>query len=125
MKNNTTTQIIAKEGWKYLLFIFVVFLISLVFDLFSWVFLVILFFTAYMFRNPERLPAEDDDMAVLSPCDGNITSISKASYADGKEYIKVEIQKTLIDASMLRAPTLMSIKKTVRKHGLMLSRNSF
>jgi phosphatidylserine decarboxylase len=125
MKNNTTTQIIAKEGWKYLLLLFVAFLISLVFDLFSWVFLVLLFFTAYMFRNPERLPAEDDDMAVLSPCDGNITSISKASYNDGKEYIKVEIQKTLLEASMLRAPTLMNIKKTTRRYGLMLSSNSF
>ena len=125
MKNNTTTQIIAKEGWKYLLFIFVLFLLSLVFDLFSWVFLVIFVFTAYMFRNPERLPAEDDDMAVLSPADGTISSISKVSYVDNKEYIKVEIQKTLLETSMLRAPTLMSIKETTRRHGLMLSNHSF
>jgi len=124
MKNNTTTQIIAKEGWKYLFYIFVVFLISLVFDMFSWVFLVLLVFTAYLFRNPERLPAEDDDMAVLSPCDGSILSIAKTSYIDGKEYIKVEIQKTLLEVSMLRAPTLMSIKKTKRRHGLMFPSSS-
>ena len=124
MKNNTTTQIIAKEGWKYLLFIFVAFLLSLVFDLFSWVFLSILVFTVYMFRNPERLPAEDDDMAVLSPCDGKISSISKSSYINGKEYIKVEIQKSLLEASMLRAPTAMGIKETKRRHGLILSSNS-
>lgn len=124
MKNNTTTQLIAKEGWKYLLLLFIAFLISLVFDLFSWVFLMIFLFTAYMFRNPERLPAEDDDMAVLSPCDGTITSISKASYTDGKEYIKVEIQKSLLEASLLRAPTAMSIKETKRRYGLMLSSSS-
>jgi len=124
MKNNTTTQIIAKEGWKYLLFIFALFLLSLVFDFFSWVFLAILLFTSYMFRNPERLPAEDDDMAVLAPCDGEILSISKASYVDGKEYIKVEIQKTLLEVSMLRAPTMMNIKETNRRHGLILSSNS-
>lgn len=120
MKNNTTTQIIAKEGWKYLLFLFVAFLVSLVFDFFSWVFLAGFLFTAYMFRNPERLPAEDDDMAVLSPCDGEITNISKVSHINGKEYIKVEIQKSILEASMLRAPTVMSIKETKRRHGLML-----
>jgi len=120
MKNNTTTQIIAKEGWKYLLLVFVAFLCSLVFDLFPWVFLVLFLFTGYLFRNPERLPAEDDDMAVLSPCDGNIIAISKSSYL-GKEYIKVEIEKNLLQASILRAPTLLNISKTQRRHGLMLS----
>ena len=120
MKNNTTTQIIAKEGWKYILFLLAAFLCSLVFDLFSWVFLVLLLFTAYLFRNPERLPAEDDDMAVLSPCDGNIIAISKSSYL-GKEYIKVEIEKNLLQASILRAPTLLNIAKTQRRHGLILS----
>ena len=120
MKNNTTTQIIAKEGWKYILFLLAAFLCSLVFDLFSWVFLVLLLFTAYLFRNPERLPAEDDDMAVLSPCDGNIVTISKSSYL-GKEYIKVEIEKNLLQASILRAPTLLNIAKTQRRHGLILS----
>lgn len=124
MKNNTTTQIIAKEGWKYLIFIFVIFLLSLVFDFFSWVFFVILLFTAYLFRNPERLPAEDDDMAVLSPADGKIINISKALFIDGKEHIKVEIQKSLLDASILRAPTSLNIKETKKRHGLMISSES-
>lgn len=124
MKNNTTTQIIAKEGWKYLIFIFVIFVLSLVFDFFSWVFFVILLFTAYLFRNPERLPAEDDDMAVLSPADGKIINISKALFIDGKEHIKVEIQKSLLDASILRAPTSLNIKETKKRHGLMISSDS-
>jgi phosphatidylserine decarboxylase len=96
----------------------------LFFDFFSWVFLVLFILTAYLFRNPERLPAEDDDMAVLSPCDGTVSNISKALYSDGKEYIKVEIEKTLLEVSMLRAPTLMSIKETKRRHGLMLANDS-
>jgi phosphatidylserine decarboxylase len=120
MKNNTTIQIIAKEGWKYLLFSIVLFVLSLCFDMFSWVFFVIVLFTAYLFRNPERLPAEDDDMAVLSPADGTITNISKAKQDDGKEYIKVEIQKSLLEASILRAPTKMNIKTTTRRHGIFL-----
>jgi phosphatidylserine decarboxylase len=121
MKNSTTTQIIAKEGWKYLLFTIVLFVLSLCFDFFSWVFFVIMIFTGYLFRNPERLPAEDDDMAILAPCDGTITTISKSLLSDGKEYIKVEIQKSLLETSMLRSPTKMSIKSTQRRHGLFLS----
>ena len=124
MKNNTTTQLIAKEGWKYLFFTAVLFVLSLCFDIFSWVFFVILVFTAYLFRNPERLPAEDDEMAILTPCDGTISTISKTKYCDGKEYIKVEIQKSLLEASILRAPTKMNIKSTLRRHGLFLQTNT-
>jgi phosphatidylserine decarboxylase len=86
-------------------------------------FFLIFAFTIYLFRNPERIPSEDDDMAVLSPIDGKITNISKFLYSDGKEYIKVEIQKSLLEASLLRAPTSMSIKSTFRRHGLFLSTN--
>ncbi len=124
MKNNTTTQLIAKEGWKYLFFTIVLFVLSLWFDFFSWVFFVIVIFTGYLFRNPERLPAEDDDMAVLTPCDGTIVTISKSKYNNGKEYIKVRVQKSLLEASMLRAPTKMNIKETKRIHGLFLPTNT-
>jgi phosphatidylserine decarboxylase len=124
MKNSTTTQLIAKEGWKYLFFISVLFVLSLWFNFFSWVFFVILIFTAYLFRNPERLPAEDDDMAILSPSDGTISTISKAKHIDGKEYIKVEIQKSLLEACILRSPTMMSLKSTNRRHGLFLPTTS-
>jgi len=120
MKNNTTTQLIAKEGRKYLFFVAVLFVLSLWFDFFSWVFFVILIFTVYLFRNPERIPAEDDDMAILSPSDGVITNISKSKHSDEKEYLKVEIQKSLLEVSILRAPTAMNIKSTQRRHGLFL-----
>ena len=124
VKNSTTTQLIAKEGWKYLFFTTVLFLFSLCFDIFPWVFLAISIFTAYLFRNPERLPLEDDDFAILAPCDGSITSISKTKHIDGKEYIKIEIQKSLLGASLLRAPTKMVIKSTRKRHGLFLPSGS-
>jgi len=123
MKNNTTTQLIAKEGWKYLFITLVLFVLSLWLNFFSWVFFVIFIFTGYLFRNPERLPAEDDEMAILTPCDGVILAIEKVSYHNGKEYIKVEIQKTLLEACILRSPTKMSIKSTIRRHGLFLPTN--
>ncbi len=120
MKNSTSIQIVAKEGWRYLLFTTVLFVLSLLLGILPWVFFMILIFTAYLFRNPERLPAEDDEMAVLAICDGVITNISKTQYSDKSEYIKVEIQKSLLEASLLRAPTKMSIKSTTRRHGLFL-----
>ena len=124
MKNSTTTQLIAKEGWKYLFFVLVLFVLSLWFDIFSWVFFAIFIFTAYLFRNPERLPAEDDEMAILTPCDGIISTISKTKNNNEKEYIKVEIQKSLLEVSILRAPTKMNIKETKRRHGLFVPTNT-
>ncbi len=121
MKNSTTTQLVAKEGWRHIFFVFIVFVLSLLFDFLPWVFFVVLVFVIYLFRNPERLPAEDDDMAFLSPSDGEISAISKIKHSDGEDYIKVEIQKSLLETSILRAPTKMAIKTTQRRHGLFLS----
>ncbi|MBL0686840.1 MAG: phosphatidylserine decarboxylase [Sulfurospirillum sp.] len=120
MKINTTTQLIAKEGWKYIFFVSVLFLLSLWLDFFSWVFFVILIFTIYLFRNPERVPVENDDKAIFSPNDGSIINISKAKYIDGKDYTKIEIEKPLLEASLLRAPTKMSLDSIDRRHGLCL-----
>lgn len=123
MKNSTTTQLIAKEGWKYLTFSFLLFALALFFNFLSWVFFLIFIFTAYLFRNPERLPAEEDILAILAPADGTISSISKVSVGK-KEYIKVEIQKTLLDSSLLRAPTSMNIISSKKRHGLFLPMGS-
>ena len=119
MKNSTTTQLIAKEGWKYLTFTFLLFALALFLNFLVWVFFLIFIFAAYLFRNPERLPAEDDIFAILAPADGTISSISKVLMGK-KEYIKVEIQKHLLDSSLLRAPTSMHIISSKKRHGLFL-----
>lgn len=119
MKNHTTTQIIAKEGWKYLFFIFVLFIVANVFDFAESLVFILFLFTVYLFRNPERLPAEDDELAILAPSDGIIQSIQKAKFED-KDLIKITIKKSLFDVSLLRAPTLVSIASTKRRYGLFL-----
>lgn len=124
MKNSTTTQIIAKEGWKYILFLTVLFVLSIFVDFFSWVFFALVIISIYVFRNPERLPLEDDDMAILSPCDGDVISISKDLQSDGTEYLKVAIRKSLLEVSILRSPTKINIKETKRRHGLCLPTNT-
>jgi phosphatidylserine decarboxylase len=51
-------------------------------------------------------------------------NISKAKDSDAQEYIKVEIQKSLSNVSLLRAPITLNIKDTNRRHGLFLPLSS-
>jgi len=120
IRSHTTTEIIAKEGWKYGAILFVLFLISWGIGVFEWVFLFLFLLTLYMFRNPERIPAEDDKMALLAPADGDILDISKVILQDGTEFLKLEIRKSLFNASLIRAPIASTISNTKRVHGLFL-----
>ncbi len=123
MKNNTTTQIIAKEGWKYSSLFFFLFLVSLYLEFLPWVFLVLFLFSLFIFRNPERVPNEDDEYALLSPCDGEISDIKKVN-AFGSDFIMIQIDKSIWDVSLLRSPTKVNIINTTIRHGLFLSINS-
>lgn len=119
MRNHTSTQLIAKEGWKYLFFLFFIFVIASIVDCLEGVIFLLILFIAFIFRNPERLPAEDDELAILAPCDGVINSISKEKI-NNYELIKVTIKKSIFDVSLLRAPTLLNIHKTQRRYGITL-----
>ncbi len=121
IRSHTTTEIIAKEGWKYVTLFAVLFFISWCMGVFAWVFLFIFVITLYIFRNPERIPAEDDKMALLAPIDGNILNISKIIFQDDREFLKLEIRKSLFNVSLLRAPIASTISNTKRIHGLFLN----
>lgn len=118
LRSHTTTQLIAKEGWSYVGFFFVLFLLSYAFECGSWIFLFLFLLSAFVFRNFERIPAEDDKMSVLAPIDGKITNISKVVLKDKTEFLKVEIRKSIFDASILRSPASVSFTKTRMIHGL-------
>ena len=120
IKTHTTTELIAKEGWKYVGVSFLFFLISFCLGYLEWVFLIIFLGTAYLYRNFERIPAEDDKLALLAPADGKIVDISKVILQDKVEFLKVEIAKSIADASLLRSPILANISSTKRVHGLFL-----
>ena len=124
IKTHTTTEPIVKEGWKYLFVSLIVFFITLFFNFLPWVGFFIVLATLYIFRNPERIPAEDDKLALLSPMDGQITDISKVRFKNGEEFLKVEIQKRALDTSLLRSPISLNIKKSRRIHGLFLESKS-
>ena len=123
MNHGTTTHLIAKEGWKYIAFTGGLFLLALWFGIFTWFFLILLLLTVYLFRNPERIPAEDDPLAILSPIDGKICAIEKTKNTlfDDHECLVVAIENSFFDVSLLRSPCGLSIEKSERHHGLFLS----
>ncbi len=125
IKTHTTTEPIVKEGWKYLFVSLLLFMVSLYLDFLPWVGLFLVLITLYIFRNPERIPAEDDKLALLSPIDGKITNISKVTFENGEEFLRVEIQKKALDTVLLRAPTALNIKESRRIHGLFIENTSY
>jgi len=102
------TEIILKEGYPYIIVSGVAFLISLILSFPTLVqlglFLLFAFFV-YFFRNPERVPEEVSENAVISPSDGTIISITDAiSPLTKKESIKISIRLSLFDVHIQRSP---------------------
>ncbi len=121
IKTHTTTELIAKEGWKYVGVFFLLFFLSWCFEFLEWVFLFLFLGSVFIYRNFERIPAEDDSMALLAPADGNVTDISKVIFQDGKEFLRLEIRKNIWNMSILRSPILANISTSKRVHGLFLN----
>lgn len=121
MKTHTTTELVAKEGWKFVGVFFALFLLSCSIGFLEWVFLFLLLGSVFVYRNFERIPAEDDKMALLAPVDGSIVDISKVILTDGKEFLRLKIRKNIWDMSILRSPIQANISNTKRVHGLFLS----
>ncbi|MFK5881553.1 MAG: phosphatidylserine decarboxylase [Sulfurospirillum sp.] len=121
IKTHTTTELIAKEGWKYVGLFGLFFLFSLYLNFLEWVFLTLFLLTIFIYRNFERIPAEDDKMALLAPADGSVVDISKVIFQDGKEFLKLEIRKNIWNMSILRSPMLANISNVKKIHGLLLS----
>ncbi|NPA73815.1 MAG: hypothetical protein GXO12_03815 [Epsilonproteobacteria bacterium] len=116
------TEIIAREGWAYIAVFALLFCLTLFlgFSFLSVVFAILTLLFAYMFRNPERVPDEYDDMSILSPIDGRVKFIGKV-FEDkyyNKEMLKISIVNSLMDLSIQRNPFDMSIEKSLYIHGL-------
>ena len=100
-------QPVAVEGYPFIgLFAF----ITLVFSLLGWAFFTVIFlaltlFTAYFFRNPERIvPTEAD--AVVSPADGRVVyvgTVQEDRYFQG-DAVKVSIFMSVFNVHVNRAP---------------------
>ena len=115
------TEIILKEGYPYIFGSFFIFFFSLIMtDSAFWQifwFLVFVFFV-YFFRNPERVPEDTSENAIISPSDGTIISITEAiSPITNQEAIKISIRLSLFDVHVQRSPIRGEIKAKEYIHG--------
>jgi len=88
------------------------------------VFLCDFFGALYGYRNPERIPEEDDARCIIAPLDGKITNISKISLSDGNDVLRIVIRKSFWDVGILRAPIGMEVTDVKNSfwffHGLII-----
>ena len=110
---------IARYGYKCIVFSGILLLLSLLFGFLPLFFTVIFILTLYFFRDPERVPYTDDELALLSPIDGNIADISLSNF-EGDDVTKIVIEKSFFGVGSLRAPCDMQILDIRRRHGLFL-----
>ena len=75
----TTTEIIAKEGWKPIILALLGLLIVwwLGWTILSVLFAILVVCLAYFYRNSELIPEDIADDCVLAPLDGVIKNIEK------------------------------------------------
>lgn len=121
----TTTEIVAKEGYKYLIGAAIVLALAVYWN-FSGLSMLALGAMAaaivYFFRNPERISEDDSSYAVIAPADGVITSIDR-EYEETflkDECVSVTISTSLKDTHFIRAPFTSSFKQRSLLHGLFL-----
>lgn len=113
----TTTQIIAREGFKPVAgCIIVAFLcIFFHFEFFALFAFVCALFCAFIFRNSERIAESRQDCAIIAPCDGIIKDISTR---DSTTSILVKIN--IFDSGIFRIPARITHIKSAFRYGLFI-----
>ncbi|MBV5278107.1 MAG: phosphatidylserine decarboxylase [Campylobacteraceae bacterium] len=116
----TTTQIFVREGWNQILLTLMIFILSYVLSFLPWLFFLIFVFTLFIYRNPERIQEEEDELCFVAPIDGKVIEIGKVKLGDGSEVLKLVIKKTIFDVGVIRAPMALSIVDIKKRFGLFL-----
>ncbi|QCD52098.1 phosphatidylserine decarboxylase [Campylobacter sp. RM16192] len=112
-------EIVAKQGYKYILIFGLLFLLSVFFDTLWTLFFVIFIITLFIFRNPKREKGSSDEYAILSPIDGRVKSIRRISYL-GDDSIEIIISKSVFGSGSLKAPCDIKLIELKQRHGLFL-----
>lgn len=124
-KNNKTTQndLFAKEGW---IIIGVSLVLSIVGAIFHWaigvVFSLFALFSLYFFRNPKRVPA-NNDKHIISPADGKIIFIGEANerYFSKDNRQKISIFMSPFNVHVNRAPVTGEVTNVHYQKGKFLA----
>lgn len=111
MKNESVS--IAKEGWPIIGLIAVSAMTFAMFQCYvmAFVFLVLLWFSVFFFRDPERVVPTDEGIAV-SPADGKVVRIQKKEDPmTGKEKTCISIFMNVFSVHVNRSPVAGSLQK--------------
>lgn len=120
--NNSNLFPISREGWTYIGYSIVLFLLLGFLDLeflqfFS--FLLVMFFL-YVYRNPERQMPAFEKGGVVSPVDGRVIDIKE----DSTGVVSLKFDSSYHDVSVLRVPLESKVKSLEMQKGATLSKNS-
>lgn len=115
MRNNLFP--IAKEGWAYVGYSMLAFILFLILDFgfFELISFVLVLVFMFVYRNPERELPRFEPLSVISPVDGTVTAIDEIK--DGKYAYKVTVQSSYFDVSVLRAPLSGRVLSVERYNG--------
>jgi len=122
--NKKETFIIASAGWNTSLVVLMVFICAYALSFFSFFFFGVFLATLWLYRNPERMSLENDPYTLIAPCDGRVSTISKVQASDGKEWLRVVIEKRLYDVGLIRSPIAMHVMDLKERVGLPFASNS-
>lgn len=121
MRPKSHTFIIASQGRFPLGVALVLWLFSLWFEFLPWVFFLLLIGLLWVYRNPERIPDEEDSLAILAPIDGQICAIEQCKTAlNDEKMLCVHIEGSAYGVGVLRAPNAFTCKEAHLKDGLNL-----
>lgn len=111
----TTTQILAKEGWKQLgiLALVTLFFLALEWDVLAFLSLIGLGIAAMSYYNPERIASEKGKNLLLAPLDGVVKKIEKKG-----DSCVVTINSPLCMVGVVRLPLEGEIVSVAQQEGL-------
>jgi len=115
-----SSSIILTQGYKYIIAIFIVAIITSLLDLevLSAILYILTFFTLFVFRNPNRVIFKNEN-AILSPIDAKVSAID---IIDGNKVIYCKVSPC--DTHIVRSPSNTTIEIKEFKNGLNLNPNS-
>lgn len=121
MRPKSHTFIIASDGQIPLGIALFLWMLSLWLEFLPWVFFLMLVGLLWVYRNPERIPDEDDSRALLAPIDGKICAIEQSKFTpNGEKFLCVSIEGSAYGVGVLRAPNAFTCKEISTKDGLNL-----
>jgi phosphatidylserine decarboxylase len=117
LTNPSDTFFISRYGHRKIIYAFIAFILLALLDLhfFSFLALIYLGFTVFVYRNPERQTPYLQQKSVVSPVDGKVTGIDENTNG-----FIVTITSSVRDVSILRS-AVTSDTTIVKKEGGMLA----